>query len=252
MPPVAVDAEDSFLPEYRSAVCDWRSPADYAYVADLTNDELAWEFLRRCPEYREDVQQWYALQIRAKTHRTLDGGASQEEADTLSDQLCGKWQLAQLEGLRCPNGKVPPVFEDVHPWRFMRTGRVWIDGNLVSPGFGFLEEPTSSVAEVRIDLDRPLEPQLQEIRAFLSRLERQHGIRVPQEPAKDVRRSKNDQLYLRILDGLLQGVSQAEVEPVLYRQGHARAPGAIYDDAKRAKWMAEVGYIELLFRKVRK
>lgn len=33
---------------------DWRSSADYAYLNELDPSELAWEFLRRNPEYQKD------------------------------------------------------------------------------------------------------------------------------------------------------------------------------------------------------
>lgn len=35
---------------------DWRSPAAYAYVSDLEPSGLAWEFLRRNPEYRREYR----------------------------------------------------------------------------------------------------------------------------------------------------------------------------------------------------
>ncbi len=35
---------------------EWRSEAAYAYLNDLTPAELAWEFLRRNPEYRRDYR----------------------------------------------------------------------------------------------------------------------------------------------------------------------------------------------------
>ncbi|MGO8918191.1 MAG: transcriptional regulator domain-containing protein [Stellaceae bacterium] len=35
---------------------DWRSPAAYEYVSGLTLAGLAWEFLRRNPDYRSDYQ----------------------------------------------------------------------------------------------------------------------------------------------------------------------------------------------------
>ena len=35
---------------------NWRSPDDYAYLNELTGQELAWEFLRRNPEYIRDCQ----------------------------------------------------------------------------------------------------------------------------------------------------------------------------------------------------
>jgi Family of unknown function (DUF6499) len=39
-----------------SPVLDWRSAAAYAYVEDLNRAELAWEFLRRNPDYRRDYR----------------------------------------------------------------------------------------------------------------------------------------------------------------------------------------------------
>src|SRR6266852_223907 len=35
---------------------EWRSEAAYAYLNDLTLAELAWEFLRRNPEYQRDYR----------------------------------------------------------------------------------------------------------------------------------------------------------------------------------------------------
>jgi hypothetical protein len=33
---------------------DWRSSSNYAYILDLDPAELAWEFLRRNPEYQRE------------------------------------------------------------------------------------------------------------------------------------------------------------------------------------------------------
>jgi hypothetical protein len=35
---------------------DWRSPAAYEYAKRLESDGLAWEFLRRNPDYRADYR----------------------------------------------------------------------------------------------------------------------------------------------------------------------------------------------------
>jgi hypothetical protein len=37
-------------------VSDWRSAAAYAYLTDLNPAELAWEFLRRNPDYQRDYR----------------------------------------------------------------------------------------------------------------------------------------------------------------------------------------------------
>ncbi|WP_219510790.1 DUF6499 domain-containing protein [Rhizobium sp. AB2/73] len=36
---------------------DWRSAAAYDYVDDLTPSQLAWEFLRRNPDYRQSYSE---------------------------------------------------------------------------------------------------------------------------------------------------------------------------------------------------
>ena len=40
---------------------NWRSPDDYAYLNELTPPELAWEFLRRNPEYVRDYRKLLPL-----------------------------------------------------------------------------------------------------------------------------------------------------------------------------------------------
>jgi hypothetical protein len=35
---------------------DWRSATAYAYLDNLSPSELAWEFLRRNPDYRSDYR----------------------------------------------------------------------------------------------------------------------------------------------------------------------------------------------------
>jgi hypothetical protein len=37
-------------------VPDWRSAAAYAYLDELNPAELAWEFLRRSPDYQRDYR----------------------------------------------------------------------------------------------------------------------------------------------------------------------------------------------------
>ena len=37
---------------------DWRSPSAYGYLSDLDAAGLAWEFLRRNPNYRNDFSQF--------------------------------------------------------------------------------------------------------------------------------------------------------------------------------------------------
>ena len=43
---------------------DWRSPSDYDYLKQLDRAELAWEFLRRNPDYRKDFARLVETTIR--------------------------------------------------------------------------------------------------------------------------------------------------------------------------------------------
>lgn len=57
---------------------DWRSAAAYTYLDNLSPSELAWEFLRRNPEYRRD-------------HQVTAGHA--DEAGELPELLIRRWGL---------------------------------------------------------------------------------------------------------------------------------------------------------------
>src|SRR6266852_3512285 len=57
---------------------EWRSETAYAYLNDLTPAELAWEFLRRNPEYQRDYR------------AAADATADQAE---LSESLIAQWGL---------------------------------------------------------------------------------------------------------------------------------------------------------------
>jgi hypothetical protein len=57
---------------------DWRDAAAYAYLQNLNRAELAWEFLRRDPNYNRD--------FRAAARRTFDEAAFPE-------RLTRRWGL---------------------------------------------------------------------------------------------------------------------------------------------------------------
>jgi hypothetical protein len=47
---------------------DWRSPSDYGYLRQLDRAELAWEFLRRNPDYQKD----FARIVEATSRDAID------------------------------------------------------------------------------------------------------------------------------------------------------------------------------------
>ncbi len=54
------------------SIKDWRSPSAYDYTRDLNSVGVAWEFLRRNPDYRAD----YA---NARIRAALETGAADPE-----------------------------------------------------------------------------------------------------------------------------------------------------------------------------
>jgi hypothetical protein len=64
---------------------DWRSPTAYKHLSGLTPARLAWEFLRRNPEYRSDYQ-------RADGYR----GALGTGSEAVCDDLARRWGLRFL------------------------------------------------------------------------------------------------------------------------------------------------------------
>lgn len=69
---------------------DWRSPAAYAYLSGLTPPALAWEFLRRSPEYRAEYE------------RMQGEDALGIVPEVASADLARRW------GLRFPYGSAAP------------------------------------------------------------------------------------------------------------------------------------------------
>lgn len=65
---------------------EWRSASAYAYLNELDPTELAWEFLRRNPDYQRDYRT-----VVEETSSDVD----------LADQLAQRW------GLRFPDRSGP-------------------------------------------------------------------------------------------------------------------------------------------------
>ena len=69
---------------------DWRSPTAYKHLSGLTPAGIAWEFLRRNPEYRNDYQR-----------ADGNGGALGTGSEAAPDDLARRW------GLRFPGRPRP-------------------------------------------------------------------------------------------------------------------------------------------------
>jgi len=225
---------------------DWKDPAQYEYVTELNDRELAWEFLRRNPDYIEGFKRWSAL-MQCREVR---------EADVLCDTLCEQFRLSKTIGLLNPYlnaleqgqlGFAPTIFDgDDLPTQELL--RYWIDGEEVS----FMDDipPLSSrlCMEVRIVAERPLEEQLDAIRDYYEWMHRRGDRPLKSEKPKTVRnRPQEFKNYLRILDAKIEGVLNADIAGVMY-PGEVRKPAQdkISKQLKKAnEWMSS-GYLKLV------
>lgn len=196
---------------------DWKDPNEYEFIKSCRPSDIAWEFLRRNNDYVADYCEWAELRRRAealsvgqKTEGTLDTRTLLQEADDLCDQLCDKYGLSRDMGLCHPNKGVPLFScENVavaEPLGF--------DGqHLVS-----LDEDAIGTMDVRIVLDRPIEPQLEQIRQWYddhkAALLRQQRNSVEHKWAR--LQPNIYPTYLRILDAVSAGVSIPEIAKNLY------------------------------------
>ncbi len=199
---------------------NWRRAGDYAFTADLDAAGWAWEFLRRCPAYRQDhawfMTAWRGLEADygAPPHRDFFRWKQDPRAWRAESEIAGCKGACPGEGdqvlIECWMGAkwgirgFPPDPSQDRPeelaWR-----EPDLDATLLAPGMPSPLEP-ERVALV-FDLSLPLDAQVDSARRRLvaSRYawRRRNGALV-RDPSRWTG-------WLRLLDGLMSGVSLAEV-----------------------------------------
>jgi hypothetical protein len=237
---------------------DWRVPADYAFAADLSPEQWAWEFLRRNPGYRREWADfrdaWQALEAaygrpperdfqawqrdpRAYVVVGRDAGAGDCRVD--EDQVLIECAL----GARWGFYKFPldpacdrPVIGEQLSWREVPQGvrrlepedKAYLGDDPVRVGLGF-------------DLDLPLREQLERAKRYL--LATQRGrVRDGAVRLRTVASLWSDwQRYLRCLDGLEAAAPEEEMARVL-----ERAAESLADDCREAQHLRDGGYRDIL------
>ena len=179
---------------------DWRNPRDYAYTKRLNYCQWAWEFLRRNPKYRE----WWeslALEIGddpAKPH--VAGNVSRWVAENAD------WGLASLCDPVLDARRCPVVWNPTPNVAVLQPGT---DAN------AYREKRCPEGQLVLIDLDYPIEPQLEIAGKFL--LGAQRLLKKPVLKEADYRDRKEKWIdYLRALDGRDGAVTYLEIGEVLW------------------------------------
>lgn len=227
--------------ESPAPLLDWCDTGSYRFIKQLDNTRLAWEFLRRCPEYRADFAEWYE-----QWNRLVETGRTESYLDWFPvrdamEVLCEKWGLWPTDGLGVPTSSLPPALKGEPGARSPMLISTCFDDQVCD--HSHMVTPYSPSVTLRIHLDHPIESQLATAKRVLLSLAEGHGIYPPRRPGSDKRRAKiNYPRYIQLLDAHLAGVSQAEMAKVLYGPGKAEYDKA-GDHLAAAKKLAREGYL---------
>jgi len=192
---------------------DWRPPDDYAYCADLTRDQWAWEFLRRNPDYQSDYRRFITL------WRALEADYGAPPSRDFSKWKQDPRAYGPLPGdveLAAPAGELCTVDDDrvlLECWMGAKWGfhKFPLDPARIAPGPDELSwrpppQPDAAVkapycVDIAFDLSLPLPPQLEAAKfRLVSRATelRRQGLAAPKTVENQRARWTT---MLRLLDG---------------------------------------------------
>lgn len=204
---------------------DWKNKIEYAYVDSLSNAGLAWEFLRRNPEYSKTWRKYLSikseldakfgpsfswsssiLQCREISHFDPPIKASETESEWIKRNLdsgVDPYRSPFVEGLARSWGLVRllnPAQVATGKERFLAPRfNVWYHVDDIE-----MAEPYPAKwkrAYIEIDLSRHIEPQLDLAKARLLKSQRELIKRcVLAKPTKKTPKKKLFSRYLRVLD----------------------------------------------------
>ncbi|MFC1896810.1 transcriptional regulator domain-containing protein [Thermodesulfobacteriota bacterium] len=72
---------------------EWRNPKDYAWVVNLTPSQLAWEFLRRNPDYLKEYDRHCRAFYRRGNHRQRSHSLLPIHSPSMSYSMTGMERL---------------------------------------------------------------------------------------------------------------------------------------------------------------
>jgi hypothetical protein len=166
-------------------IADWQDASAYP-PPTVSRASLAWEFLRRNPDYRREWAAWAALPERERWARYLD--------------VLDRFGLVWVVPPELPDPIPAPALPDPHCAEVVPD----FDGvglYCVTPGRSVTVAPRPGEVWVMFDTRRPIGPQLEKARE--AALSRTADVRTP-DPEVLIR-------YLRILDAADAGVAMAKV-----------------------------------------
>ena len=178
-------------------ICDWRDTAAYPDSRSTDNDMWRWEFLRRDPQYRERWLTWYNGQGQTASPDELISFGLRDFLDpSVSYKKLVKKRpyIFQQYPAILDSNEVNWVYEDT-------------DDRLESDIQSILND-TDSLIDIRIDLKRPITPQMESMAIRNMLCERQKKLvgRILRH-----RDSDDSVLYLRAIDAIFVGVKNATI-----------------------------------------
>ena len=207
----------------RQSLPDWRDPSCYGYIAELTFPQLAWEFLRRNPEYQRDWKRWgLETEVPAQTLDRLLSSETPQIAPT-TEALVQAAIDAATWGLNQPlnPSMVPRAGEPFPVWRKELLGqRV----HLLNKQYAAetIAKAPNEVIYFGLDLRLRLTPQIEFLKQVFENERKDETRKLrglsPVPPYPKVTKNQKDKFpaYLRTLDSDSIGVPFEEVAQVLW------------------------------------
>lgn len=228
---------------------DWRNPEDYAYLTDYSLHEWAWEFLRRCADYRSDYAQWQAALAEFRSvpreyndpiDRALGIYASIFLADATQrwglspSQLIEPELTAREAGINFQSQAGVEILLD---WKAPdpKDGDQW-------PGYPFY---LALQFDFRFDISTQLEIARERLERFSKHLLDAGIVSPAPTPVARKFRVRRFPLYVRLLDAELSGSSIGETGRVLFAD-RADPRKHTKEVRETARLIASKGYRELL------
>lgn len=225
---------------------DWKKPKPYSYLLGKDSGRLiAWEFLRRNPEYEKDlavfratVDRWYSEVVKSDIAQTVkeyaDGSRFHDVWYAFIDLAPDKWR-ASREYFWAKWGLSGYVDLDDDGGSEVFIRRWEINPNDYVQVRDMCQQIETPLVSIPVDLSEPLERIEKSVMHLVRRL-RDEGIKSG-AITPIVNRVLNTRLYirhLRMLDATFAGASIPEIGEILY-------PGAINDpdDKQRDKRTGE-------------
>jgi hypothetical protein len=204
---------------------DWRDASAYPDADTLTQEQLAAEFLRRNSDYRR----WWQRQLDANE----EGSITRLDFDGLKQF-----------GLACPIGTRGVAR---HAFFIPRSGR-----RLRGSTYPLGADEVAMVFDLSLPLDGQVALAYRDLEGH-----QQHRVKqgkIAADGTKQVRKSKDYVLYLRVLDADETGATDAEIREVLYSHLNNLHPEcsqahALSDDRKAARELRDGGYRRLAAKK---